>query len=347
MWLEKKYIMMLSNTLINFKQKDQNVFNFKCPICGDSKSHRSKSRGYLISKQGTFFFYCHNCNASLHFTKFLQTINNQLYDEFITEKFSSSDPVSVTVQPVLKQVKQIPNVFKDLKKVSQLRDTHKCKLYVVSRQIPTPYHSELYYCPKFKEWTNTIIDKKFEDVSVDSARLIIPLKDSNGEVFGYQGRALSSTDKLKYITIMMDETKPRIFGLHKVDLNKRYYIFEGPIDSMFIENSIATCGGSLTREMEILNKNTSNAVVVYDNEPRNKQIIKGILTAIEKGYKVCIWPEGTKHKDINDMILSKVSGEYCKTELISRASSKIQNIIDDNTFSGLEATLRLTQFKNC
>jgi hypothetical protein len=232
-----------------------------------------------------------------------------------------------------------------LRKVSQLNADHPCKKYVVSRQIPSNLHYKLYYCSKFKEWTNSIFPDKFSSNSSDYPRLILPMFWTDGTLFGYQGRALHPKDTVRYITIMLDETKPRLFGLDTVDFNYKYYIFEGPIDSMFIPNSIATCGGQLHNEMEMLGKNTSNAVVVYDNEPRNKDIVKNILTAIQRGFKVCLWPPSLEQKDINDMILKKVSGDYCKTEVIKKAGDVIKNVIDENTFEGLEAELKLSSWR--
>lgn len=344
MWLDKKYILLLSSQLPLFKQKSENLFNFRCILCGDSKTHKNKTRGYIYFKSGRYIYHCHNCNASHNFTTILKQTNSVLYDQYLQEKLSTNDE-----QPKIEQkkvvVKNSTKYLSDLKKVSQLNADHICKKYVVSRQIPSTFHYKLYYCSKFKEWTNSILSGKFDDTRTDYPRLIIPMFWTDGSLIGYQGRALHPNDSIRYITIMLDETKPRVFGISGTDFNYKYYIFEGPIDSMFIPNSIATCGGQLTREMGLLNKNVSNAVVVYDNEPRNKDIVKNILTAIQKGYKVCLWPPSVEEKDINDMVLKKVSGAYCKTEVIQKAGERIKSIIDDNTFQGLEAELKFSSWR--
>lgn len=345
MWLEKKYISLLSNTLSRFKQKSDNLWNFRCPICTDSQTNKNKSRGYIYQKQGKYIYHCHNCNITLSFQKFLNQVNSGLYDSYQQERFSLLEIKEPETQPKKVIIPQAHKHLKYLKKISQLLPNHPCKQYVVSRQIPSDYHYKLFYCPKFKTWTNSIIPNKFSSLEYDTPRLIIPMFTSEGDLIGYQGRALDQSDKQRYITIMLDESKPRLYGLDTVDLNKKYYIFEGPIDSMFIPNSIATCGGTLIREMNILNKNVDTAVVVYDNEPRNKDICKNILTALRKKYKVCIWPQSLELKDINDMILKKVSGQYCKTEAIKKAGLYIQNIIDENIFSGLEGELKLAEWR--
>lgn len=345
MWLEKKYVSLLSNTLTKFKQKSDNLWNFRCPICDDSQANKNKARGYIYQKQGKYIYHCHNCNITLSFQKFLNQLNPILYDSYVQERYSILE--SENIIPEQKKI-IVPSAHKHLqhlKKISQLSPTHYCKKYIVNRQIPSDYHYKLFYCPKFKEWTNTILPNKFESLNNDKSRLIIPLFTSDGQLIGYQGRALDPTDKQRYITIMLDETKPRLYGLDTVDINKRYYIFEGPIDSMFIENSIATCGGTLIREMNLLNKNTDNAVIVYDNEPRNQDICKNMLNALKHNYKVCIWPSSINQKDINEMILKKVSGQYCKTEVIKKAGLYIKNIIDENTYSGLEGELMLNTWR--
>lgn len=347
-WIEKKYASLIGTSVRNFKQKSDNLWNFSCPICNDSQKQRNKARGYLFVKSGSILYHCHNCSVTMKFDNFLKEVNFNLYEQFVREKFNNEkvNPDGIP-KPSKKLVIQGSNDnLKQLTKVSKLLPNHPCKLYVISRQIPTTYHHKLFYCPKFKTWTNSIIPDKFSSLENDNPRLVIPLIDNNGIMFAYQGRALNDSDSVKYITIMLDETKARLFGLDTVDFNYRYYIFEGPIDSIFIKNSIATCGGVLTREMDLLDKNTENAVVVYDNEPRSQDTVKKMLQAGRKGYKVCVWPEYIEQKDINAMILSKVGvKEFVRTELIERAAVKIQNTIDDNVFSGLEAELRITKWK--
>lgn len=345
-WIERKYVSLLSNSLPKFKQKSSVLWNCRCVVCGDSKSNPNAARGYIFENKGTLVYHCHNCNISLPFSKLLKTVNILLYEQMIAEKFSLDQHTKELVPEILKVI--IPHANKYLsvlKKVSQLPHNHPCKLYLLSRQIPTTYHYKLFYCPKFKSWTNAIIPDKFTIDRHDKPRLIIPLITSEGDLIGYQGRALDPEDKVRYITIMVDESKPRLYGLDSVDLNRKYYIFEGPIDSMFIVNSIATCGGSLIREMDLLDKNTENAVVVYDCEPRNPQIITNIRQAIKKGFKVCIWPHSMEDKDINQMIQRKVVGGHIKTELIAKAGLFIQNIIDCNTYSGPSAEVALNNWK--
>lgn len=344
-WFDNKYINLLSNSLRNFKRKDQTLYNFSCPLCGDSQTNKNKARAFLFMKSGKYFFFCHNCNQSLTFKRFLEQINGSLYNDYVTEMFTENNE-----KPIDKPIKQDFSILKKqikLPKVSQLISTHPLKQYIVKRQIPTPYHCQLYYATSFKKWVNTLKPNKFENENNDSPRLVIPLFDEQGKLFGFQGRAIDNIEP-RYITIILDDTderQPKIYGLNTVDYNKTYYIFEGAIDSMFIPNSIACLGSSLTTEMGRLNKPKDNAVLVFDNEPRNKFIVQTMLTAAKSGFKVVVWPQSCTHKDINQMILQKVSGDYCKTELVQKAGKCIQTLIDKQTFQGLALELEINMWK--
>ena len=143
-------------------------------------------------------------------------------------------------------------------------------------------------------------------------------------VFGFQGRSLSP-DGLRYITVLLQEDQPKIFGLDKLDYEKTTYITEGPFDSMFLSNAIAMAGADVSLPVGI-----HNCVFVYDNEPRNKQSIDRIARHISDGDSVVIWPSTIKEKDINDMILAEHS---------------VQEIVSSCTYSGLTATLKLNDWR--
>lgn len=263
-----------------------------------------------------------------------------LFEDYRRERALDLAPVTPKEAP-----KDIPNPeplfvsdkhLRQLPKISQLHHDHPAKAYIVSRQIPNYYHSVMRFCPKFKMWTNQIIPGKFdpEKIGRDESRIIIPLFDRNGQMFGYQGRALDLNNELRYITIMVDESSPRFFGLDRVDFNKRWYITEGPVDSMFLSNAVASCGGKLVRELALLGTSIDNAVTVYDNEPRSKDIIKGMRQARAIGTGVCVWPDWVQDKDINAMILNQ-----------GWQPEFVQGIIDDNTHHGLKAELAINSWK--
>jgi hypothetical protein len=159
--------------------------------------------------------------------------------------------------------------LKDLKKVSQLKADHPVKQYIIKRQIPSDTHYKLFLCMKFKAWVNTMLPGKFEDTENDEPRLILPFLDQDKKLFGFQGRSFKKTG-IRYITIILDDEKPKIFGLDTMDPSKDIYVVEGPIDSLFLPNGIASAGGDLITPLNYLDVQKDKFVVVYDNEPRNK-----------------------------------------------------------------------------
>lgn len=327
-FIDYKYANLLSPRLERFKKQTNNVYNFRCPLCGDSHTKKSKTRGYILSKADKTVFYCHNCGASMSLGNFIKTLDPTLYKEYAQERFvakhtpQEQKPIDITSFEKPRFIKESP--LKMLKKVSQLRPDHPAKQYVDSRLIPTPFHAKLFYVPKFKAWVNTFIPDKF-DASIDEPRMVIPFIDKEGTLFALQGRSFSK-DGIRYITIVIDDSKPKLFGLDSVDMNKTFYVTEGPIDSMFLPNAIAMAGADLPTDL-----NKDKAVIVFDNEPRNKEIVRRIEKYIDQGYKVAIWPEYIPYKDINEMVMSGLS--------------TYKKIIDENVFQGLAAKARMATWK--
>lgn len=327
---------MVAARLEKFKRSGD-TSRFRCPLCGDSKSDKRKTRGFIYLRNGEYFFKCHRCQVSKTFPNFLKEIDSALYYEYVREKMLHELPKEPAAQLAVKMAKPkfvTYSPLRQLKKISALPHDHPAKMYVDSRKIPSHYHYKLFYAPKFNEWTNSIIPDKMK-LEYDEPRLIIPLLDVKKDLFGFQGRSFKKDAKLRYITIMVDNDKPRIYGLDEVDPMRPFYVFEGPIDSMFIPNSIATAGGDLHREVHATGFPQYRATIVFDNEPRSPTTVEKIETCIRLGYKVCLWPHDIQQKDVNDMILSGMTPD------------EIRAIIDANTFAGATAKLKLIYWKKC
>lgn len=328
-FIDTKYISLLSPQLQKFAKKKESLYNFRCPYCGDSKKKKDKARGYIFKIKNDYVFKCHNCGVGRTFTNFLKDHNNILFNQYVLEKYKEglTGKATTTPNPVFNF--QEPNFFskrensEELKKISELNTTHPAREYLEARKIKDLDY--FYYCPKFKEWTNSQI-KIFDTLRKDSPRIIIPLKDKEGNMFGFQGRSLAPNTKLRYITIMLNEDQPKIFGLDRIDTTKNVYVTEGPFDSMFINNSIAMCGSDVVLDRIQF----PNRTFVYDNEPRNKQIVDKYIKAINSGEKVVIWNSNIKEKDINDMVL---------------AGRNVQHVVESNTYQGLEAKIKLIEWK--
>ena len=325
MYVEIKYLNLLSVQLEKFKQKKPYLWNFRCPVCGDSQRNKSKARGFVFQIKGDLMYKCHNCGYSVPFPKLLQDMNPELYKEYRMEKFVS--PQKRDMRKIQRIVSTTP-VFKsrgildDLTPLDDLNNSHPAKEYILNRKLPT---EALYYTEKFMEWTNSVKPDTFQEITHDEGRIIIPFRDKEGNVFGFQGRSLSNTG-LRYITVLLEEGQPKIFGLNTIDYEKTVYITEGPFDSLLLSNAVAMAGADVSTDCI----RGTDHVFVFDNEPRNLQILSRISKHISDGDSVVIWPTSIKEKDINDMLL---------------AGHNVQEIVSTCTYKGLTATLKFNDWR--
>jgi hypothetical protein len=326
-YIDVKYINLISPQLLKFSRKKDSLYNFRCPYCGDSKKRKDKTRGYLFKIKNDFVFKCHNCGVGRTFTNFLKDNCPHLHDQYVLERYKegltgkgtqTKNPDFNFKPPVFVKTKRDVN----LESISNLNTSHPARQYLESRKIKELDY--FFYCPKFKEWTNSQ-KKVFDTLRKDSPRIIIPMRDKDGKMFGYQGRSLAPKAKLRYISVMLDDAKQKVFGWDRVDLEKQIYVTEGPFDSMFIRNSIAMCGSDVD-----LSTFNYQFTFVFDNEPRNREIVDKISKTIDKGYPVVIWPSSITDKDVNDMVLS---------------GHDVQSVVKYNTYQGLEAKLKLIEWK--
>ena len=328
MFVEIKYLNLLSPRLQKFARKKDFLWNFRCTYCGDSTKNKNKARGFVFQIKGDLVYKCHNCGISVPLGKLIQDLDPQLYKEYQLEKFQNTNKPRVDMRKVKKVVSTRPTFKKDvlgsLSKLDDLNNTHPAKEYILDRKLPT---EALYYTEKFKEWTNSVKPNTFQDVRQDEGRIIIPFKTKEGDVFGFQGRSLSNSG-LRYITILLDENQPKIFGLDTIDYEKTIYVTEGPLDSLLLRNCIAMAGADIS--LHGVFGNSTMHVYVYDNEPRNPQITGRIEKHITSGESIVIWPKHIVQKDINDMFL----GGLC-----------VQNLVESNTYTGLTAKLKFNEWK--
>ena len=256
----------------------------------------------------------------------IKHIDSKTHKDYIMERYkkgvksNNPEPEFKFNAPVFKK----KSVLKDLKSIAELGSDHPARKIINKRKLPDESLRDIFFCESFFKFTNTLIPNKFPSLDGDHPRLLIPFRDEQGEIFAYQGRAFGE-ETPKYITIKLEE-RDKIFGLDKVDKSKHFYVVEGPLDSLFIDNCLAV-GGSDFDRLE------GDFTVIFDNEPRNKEINKQIEKTIEKGCSIVLWPEQVEEKDINDMILSGMSKE------------EVQKIINENTFSGAGAKLRFAEWR--
>ena len=308
--------MLLSPRLDKFKKLRDNLFNFRCPYCGDSQKFSNKARGYFYRKKNDFFYKCHNCGKGTTFSKVLQYIDPEMYKEFVMEKFTGPkiDEFKFEAPKFKKRDPKLEN----LTPINKLNGNHPARQFVESRQIPEEFYSDLYLCSKFFKWAK-IRSKQ------DHPRLVIPFRDESGEVFAAQGRAFGN-ETPKYLTVKFQD-KPKIFGLDRCDWSQRTYVVERPLDSLFVDNCLAVAGADFEYHFPM----KENVTIILDNEPRSREIIKRMENLIDKDYELVIWPDNVKEKDINDMVLA--------------GDANIMHTIKNNTYTGLTAKLKLSSWK--
>ena len=317
--VDSKFIGLVSSRLQKFKRVKADLYNFRCPICGDSKKNKSKTRGYLYAVKANTNFKCHNCGASMSLNNFLKQVDPAVHKQYVMEKFKEghSSRISVITEPVFKF--EAPK-FKQKIDLPKASENPRAAGYLTARQLDG---NKFYYAKHFKKFTNKL-KHTFDDTKYDEDRIIIPLY-YNKNLVGFQGRSIDPSP-VKYITVMLDDDAPKIYGLDTIRRDAPVYVTEGPFDSTFIRNAIAMCGA----DADLTNWGISNPVWVYDNEPRNREITNRISKTIDSGQSVVIWPDSIDDKDINDMVMSGLD---------------VQSVIESNTYSGLQAKLKFNTWK--
>lgn len=340
--IDTKYASLLSTRLRNFAKKNDYLWNYSCPVCGDSKSNPRKARGYIYKFKNDLLVKCHKCGYSTNIGNLIKFVDSNLYDQYVIERYKSGankhndhkdieQYIAETTPVDLTQITLEDSVLDALDRIDELPESHPAVQYVAKRKIPKDKWNLLYFCPKFKKYTNSV-SFKFTKEEDDHPRLIIPYFNSFGKVIAFQGRAFGKEEP-KYYTIKIDESEEKIYGLERIDFGRRIYIVEGPLDSLFLPNAIAVSGSSF--DTPTVRSLLTNATIVMDNEPRSKEITNQLAKYIEKGYNVCMYPETVIEKDINEMILS------------GKTPDQILNLINTNTFTGIEAKLRFTTWRKC
>ena len=323
-YIDLKYIGIVSPRLEKFAKKKDYLYNFRCPYCGDSKRNKNRARGFFFLKKSDMMFKCHNCGVGRNLANFLKDMDVTIHDEYVMERFKNGTTGKGTNTPNPKFEFEKPEFsnheqLSKLEKISELNKLHPAIKYLASRSIPEKYYSVLYYAEDFNTWAKTGSTYK-ED------RIVIPLLDPNSKMFGYQGRALNKLSKLRYITTILDDSYPKVYGLDRVNPNEKIYVTEGPFDSLFLGNSIAMVGSDL----DCRSFGWSDYIYVYDNEPRNREIVNRIAKSIDRGDQVVIWPSNVYEKDINDMVL---------------AGLDVNNMVQSNYYSGIEANIKFNHWK--
>ena len=328
LYLQLNFAKRLSSFLPKFEQKGPSTFHCRCIACGDSQSSTTKKRGWIFEKSGNLFYYCHNCGLSLPLGGFLKKFVPSLYNEYNMERFRNSEneykPQAVITKPKVELKSRWeqfitwdlpPHALKFLKD-RKLPDVTRFGYTADASKLAMDLH-EFYGI----EYTKSV--PKLEGI-------VIPFISFDGTCSFIQIRTFSKDKNWRYLTIGFGDADIKLFGLDKVDVSKPIYVTEGPFDSCFITNSVATADSSLERAN--LKLFDASLVLVYDNEPRSNQIVSKLSNVINNGYTVVLFPDYIQEKDLNDMYL---------------AGHDVQRLVEQYQYQGLAAKMQLAVWRKC
>ena len=337
--VESKYIGLISHRLRNFKRKQDYLWNFSCPICGDSKKNLHKARGYVYKKGNNLFYSCKNCGIGTSLGKLLENVDGTLYKEYILERYKSGEsgfsnfkePTFNVPSPRFDKLDK-PKIFEHAEFCSNLSSEHFCLAYLKNRQIPKEFYSQLLFTSHYKKFIDALVPNHGKKL-IDDARVIIPFYDVYNNLIAVSGRALETSDKtLRYITIRTTDSEEKlVFGMDRVSVHEPVRVVEGPLDSLFVKNCVASADANLAIVAE--NISAGKKVLIFDNEPRNKEIVKLMQESIKSNHHIVIWPNTIQAKDVNEMVMSGISVD------------EIESIISSNTFNGLQAQTKFVFWK--
>ena len=338
LYIDLKYINYISSRLPLFTRKSDYLFNFRCTICGDSANKKNKARGYFYRVKNEMFMKCHNCSASLHFGSFLKQTDQMLYSQYALERYADGaapnkphkDPQLKFKEPVVPTKQTLLDDLLD--RVDTLPEDHIAVQFCKKRKIPESKYSRLYFIDNMKN-IEQLSDKMKDKIKTSESRLVIPFYDETLQLTGMTCRALDN-NSLRYITVKIKSDELLVFGRESLNTEKDIYVTEGPIDSLFLDNSIAVSGTGFNK-LELLPYSKDSMIIIVDNQPRNVEVCKVIENLVNKNYRIVIWPQSLKEKDINDIILN------------GKSISAVKSLIDKNVCRGLQARANFLAWKRC
>lgn len=329
---------MLGGRLKNFKQKKPRLYAFSHE-CEDHTKSKVAARGNFFERDGKMMFHCYHCSTSSLFSTFLNRTDPTLYKEYRLEIFRENKTNHVQQESVIAAPAVVESklenkssvVDSDVIMLSDLPIKHPVLEYVKSRMIPEEFYTRIGVVSNFYKFAGKY-DESLAKINTPHPRLLFPFYDSDGSIICYSGRSFGN-EKPKYVNVMVDKSKPKVYGLWRINKNKDIIAVEGQIDSLFLDNAIAI--GSANYTSSYLQEMKDRVIILPDSDwKRNRQVYKSLLSAVELGFRVSIIPDSVKWKDVNDMI---VKGGLKK--------EKIMEMVTSNVVSGVKAKFELNHRK--
>ena len=214
-------------------------------------------------------------------------------------------------------------------RVDTLPYDHECVKYVESRGIPKETWNRIYHIDNIKNIVQ-LNEKYSNSIITSEPRLALPFFNKFGKLTGVTLRGMRG-ESLRYIMVKVDEDAPTVFGMDNLDEQQPITVVEGPIDSLFLRNSIA-CAGTSFNKIDTLGYHKDLVTIVLTINQRTRMFVNLFLNTLTWVTKSVYGSESIIEKDINDMV---------------DAGIDVQSIIDNSTFAGLSAKLKFTKWKKC
>lgn len=178
-----------------------------------------------------------------------------------------------------------------------------------------------------------------KDLTLDDEKLIINNSIIvpcyfNNEIYGFYSRNIN---KKYFHTFIWKNSGYKIWNYFNQEPNKKTYVFEGVFDQMSSgldlnneSNIIASMGQKISNDrIKDIQEFGNEVVFVLDSDKT------GLMNSLEyqkEGFSVYVPPKSFKNKDINNLKLEH------KLSL-----KEVQTIIKENTFKGIQASIKLKQ----
>ena len=336
--IDDKYIFEID--VEGFEKISEDKYICKCPICKEGHAKRKKRFCILRAKDGNWVVSCRNCGYNHSFTVFLKEYYPDVFDKYNMERiFYNTDHAPVKhLQEVNSMASGLSfgNILEFVSKVIDLQPGHPALGYVMRRKLPEAFLHELRFTDNLSNYCTTIaklypgvIDFEFQRLTFPA--LIIPIYDKYNRLVYIQARNLLKGD-IRFITIKLDPKAKKIWGLNKVDYDKQIYVFEGVFDAVFLNNSLAMLGSSVSDLANDVD-DKSKVTFIMDNEFNVREINQICERIIAAGYKLLFWTRDNRFKDLNDMIINDYFG--------INYECLVYQYIENNTLSGFQATMEL------
>lgn len=339
-YIDRKYIGLIQYRLEGFVQKKPDLYNCRCPFCLDSNKSKTKKRGYIYKLTGveSYAYRCHNCGKSISLGHLIEALDSNAYKQYVLEKYcEGANKHSPVQKPTFDSLKgNAAEYFRahpknlSISSICRLPENHYARAYIMNRRIPEKFWNEIYYTDKFYDFMNADFPDhgKSEKELPNDDRIVLLYTDHNGYVTHVAGRALGEKSGLRYITVKVSDVDRKVFGTHRLDFRKPAYVVEGQFDSLFVDNCVASGDANLAGVVDHFP--TADWTLIFDNEPRNKDVVRYLGRAIDRGHKVVIFPSEIEQKDINDMVLAGID---------------VNKLIRENTYKGALAMLSFQRWK--